>query len=114
MQRIRKVVLKDGFLQRIGSTAFSGCSSLSRIEIPPSITSIDDFAFNGCTALVRVVLHEGLNKIGDRAFLKCSSLLHVDIPHSVIDVCNTAFNGCAVTFPRDLNGRIIRPYCLEG
>ena len=100
-----KVVLYDGFLRRIGKGAFSGCSSLSSIDIPPSVTEICDNAFAWCRALVKVVLHEGLNKIEDRAFSGCSLLLHVDIPHSVTYIGDLAFRGCAVSIPK-------RPHCM--
>jgi hypothetical protein len=66
-----KVVLYDGFLQRIGRTAFGTCSSLSRINIPPSVTEICAYAFNYCTALVEVVLHKGLKRIGEETFKEC-------------------------------------------
>ena len=35
----------------IGSDAFSGCTGLTSITIPSSITSIDSNAFSGCTGL---------------------------------------------------------------
>ena len=34
--------------QTIGAYAFSGCTSLSKITIPSSVTTIEDDAFNGC------------------------------------------------------------------
>ena len=35
----------------IGSSAFSGCSSLTSITIPDSVTSINSYAFNNCISL---------------------------------------------------------------
>ncbi|MGM9530736.1 leucine-rich repeat protein [Intestinibacter sp.] len=35
----------------IGDGAFEGCTSLSNITIPDSVTSIGDGAFEGCTSL---------------------------------------------------------------
>ena len=39
----------------IGSSAFSGCSSLTSITIPDSVTSIGSYAFDGCYKLVEVI-----------------------------------------------------------
>ena len=87
-----EVVLNDG-LQRIGGSAFARCISLIRIDIPPSVTVIDDFAFSYCTALEEVVLHEGLKTIGGSAFIGCRSLIHIVIPRSVTAIGENAFNG---------------------
>ena len=38
----------------IASSAFSGCKSLTSVEIPDSVTSIKESAFNGCTSLTGV------------------------------------------------------------
>ena len=38
----------------IGSSAFSGCSSLTSITIPESVTSIGGSAFRDCTALIEI------------------------------------------------------------
>ena len=38
----------------IGSSAFSGCTSLTSVTIPDSVTSIGDYAFEKCTNLTRV------------------------------------------------------------
>ena len=89
------------------------CISLIRIDIPPSVTVIDDFAFSYCTALEEVVLHEGLQRIGGSAFIGCWSLIHSVIPHSVTAIGENAFNGCAVSILvgphfRKHNYRILR------
>ena len=43
-------------VNRIEGNAFSG-SYITRIELPASLTSIGDYAFNGCENLVSVVSH---------------------------------------------------------
>ncbi len=44
--------------QSIGHYAFLNCSELLRIDIPASVTEIDDTAFNGCDKLI-IVCPEG-------------------------------------------------------
>ena len=43
----------------IGGSAFSGCSSLTSIEIPNSVTSIGDGAFGYCTSLKDLHIEDG-------------------------------------------------------
>jgi len=104
-----KVVLYDGFLQIIRRYAFGYCSSLSRIDIPPSITSIEDSAFAWCTTLVKVVFHEGLNKLEILHFVNAArcSMLTSHILSQTFDICGYAFSVCAVSIPR-------RPHRMEG
>ena len=52
----------------IGNYAFSGCSSLSNVNLPNSITSIGSSAFNNCSNLTTIALPDGLIKIGSYAF----------------------------------------------
>ena len=40
----------------IGSSAFSGCSGLTEITLPASITSIGDSAFRNCSSLATVTI----------------------------------------------------------
>ena len=44
---IKKVVIKDG-VKNIGYLAFNGCSSLTTVTIPNSVTSIGSGAFATC------------------------------------------------------------------
>ncbi|MBO5584138.1 MAG: leucine-rich repeat protein [Prevotella sp.] len=52
----------------IGWAAFSGCSSLTSIEIPNSVTGIGDFAFGGCTGLTSITIPNSVMSIGGNAF----------------------------------------------
>ena len=45
--------------------AFSGCSSLSQIELPASLTSLGDNAFQGCSSLSEAMVPAGLKIIKD-------------------------------------------------
>ena len=80
----------------IGSSAFEGCSSLTSITIPNSVTSIGSYAFNGCTKLVNVTFEEGsqLMSIGNYAFSGCGSLESITIPNLVTSIGKYAFKNC--------------------
>lgn len=80
----------------IGESAFSS-SSLTSIEIPSSVKSIGQHAFNNCLKLYNVVLSEGVNIIGAEAFSICSSLKKITIPSSVQRIERSAFKNCGLT-----------------
>ncbi len=59
------------------------------------VTAIAPHAFEGCTALCRVILPASLRQIGEMAFLGCSHLRQLTIPGSVIRVGTLAFAKCS-------------------
>ena len=79
----------------IDSYAFSGCSGLTSIEIPNSVTSIGDGAFSGCSGLTSIEIPNSVTSIGYRAFKNCSGLTSIEIPNSVTSIGNGAFSGCS-------------------
>ena len=87
----------------IGGWAFGDCSSLMSVKIPNSVTSIGDFAFFGCSSLTSVTIPDSVTSIGISAFRDCSSLTSVTIPNSVTSIGRSAFYGCSsltsVTIP---------------
>ena len=87
----------------ICDNAFSYCTSLDRITIPDSVTSIGEWAFRGCLSLQSVTIPDSVTSIGDGAFIACTYLKSVAIPDSVTSIGNWAFWGCAslrgVTIP---------------
>jgi len=76
---LRKVILHEG-LQKIGTDAFYGCTSLSSIIIPSTVTEIGQYAFYNCDNLREVVLHGVPREIGIAAFTYCSSLERFTFP----------------------------------
>ena len=74
--------------------AFYGCTSLTRIEIPSSITSIGGWAFSGCTSLTSIEIPSGVTSIGDGAFAYCTSLTSIEIPSGVTSIRDYAFDNC--------------------
>lgn len=90
---ITKVYLLNGLIT-IGNAAFEGCTSLTEIEIPETVTHIEANAFRDCSALEILVLNEGLLKIGAGAFAGCENLKEVILPDSVTHIDTDAFAGC--------------------
>ena len=52
----------------IENYAFEGCSGLTGITIPNSVTSIGNWAFNGCSGLTSVTIPNSVTSIGKSAF----------------------------------------------
>ena len=79
----------------IDNCAFDGCSSLTSVTIPDSVTSIGGGAFSGCSSLTSVTIPDSVTTIGRSAFSGCSSLESVVIPDSVTSIGEWAFDGCS-------------------
>ncbi len=82
--------------------SFYGCSSLTSVTIPDSVTSIGSYAFYGCSSLTSVTIPNDVMSIGEYAFYGCSSLTNVTIPNKVVSIGRNAFanSGLArVTIP---------------
>jgi hypothetical protein len=58
----------------LGNNAFQSCSSLNSITIPSSITNIPSSTFNSCTGLTLMTIPASVTTIGSSAFLNCSAL----------------------------------------
>ena len=78
----------------IGDFAFNNCNSLTSITIPDSVTSIGDDAFSFCTSLENITIPDGVMSIGNSAFESCDSLANITIPDSVTSIGDYAFWYC--------------------
>ena len=76
----------------LGNSAFYGCSGLTSITIPNSVTSIGKSAFWGCSGLTSVTIPNSVTSIGDYAFYNCSGLTSVNI-FDLAAWCNISFIG---------------------
>ena len=79
---------------KIGEAAFDGCTALTSVEIPNSVTSIGSNAFRDCEGLTSVVIGNGVTSIGDYAFYDCRALTSIELPVSLRSIGENAFTRC--------------------
>ena len=107
----------------IGGSAFYGCTGLTSLTIPNSVTIMEGSAFRGCTGLTTVywnafnvtsypnlvssnpfynctnlstvVFGDSVETIPGLAFRGCSSLTSLTIGNSVTSINGSAFRGCS-------------------
>lgn len=58
------------------------------------VIKIGDWAFRGCSGLSGITLPNSITSIGGQAFLSCSGLSSITIPSSVTNIGLSAFSGC--------------------
>ena len=75
--------------------AFSGCSGLTSLTIPSSVTEIGSYAFEDCSGLTSLIIPSSVTSIGYYAFSGCSGLTSLTIPSSVTSIDDNAFSGCS-------------------
>ena len=89
----------DGFIytsnDKLGDYAFYGCSGLTSLTLPSSVTEIGEHAFLNCRGLTNFTIPSGVTKIGGAAFFSCYGLISLTIPSSVTAIGSGAFNGCS-------------------
>ena len=56
-----------------------------------SVTSLDSYAFRGCSLMSGIELPFSLTNIGYAAFFECSSLGDITIPAGVVSIGDGAF-----------------------
>lgn len=81
----------------IQNDAFNGCSALTGdLIIPNSVTEIGNNAFNGCTGFNgTLTLSSNLKTIGDNAFFNCTGFTgDLTLPNSVTTIGESAFAYC--------------------
>lgn len=74
--------------------AFAGCSNLTSISFPNSLTSIGYCAFANCSGLTSISFPNSVTSIRRAAFVCCSGLTSVIIGNNVTSIGDEAFYGC--------------------
>ena len=80
---------------KLGYGAFSGCSGLTSLTIPSSVTEIGESAFHGCSGLTSLTIPSGVTSIGNFAFRDCSGLTSIYVyTKKLPELGYYVFNGC--------------------
>ena len=72
-----KVKGKDGveyIVASLGASCFSGCSGLTSITIPSSVTSLGWYCFDGCSGLTSITIPSSVTSLGWYCFEDCQKL----------------------------------------
>ena len=89
----------DGFIytsnDKLGDYVFNGCSGLTSLTLPSSVTEIGEHAFLNCRGLTNFTIPSGVTKIGAGAFFCCYGLISLTIPSSVTAIGSQAFKHCS-------------------
>ena len=78
-------------LTLINMNSFYGCSSLSSITIPNTVTGIGTCAFASCSGLSSITIPAYVDRVGSMAFDGCSSLSSVYFEGNVAQWCRIDF-----------------------
>ena len=77
----------------INRQAFKNNKKLKGIIIPDTVTYVEDSLFSGCVSLTDVDLGKGITKIFSDMFYNCKSLESLTIPEQIEQLVNP-FDGC--------------------
>lgn len=78
----------------IAKQAFYGCKNLVSVEIPNSVTEIENSAFEGCTGLTSIKIPNSVTELGSYVFADCKNLESVEISNSITKIGVSAFHLC--------------------
>ncbi len=84
-----------GWTKQIPEYAFYGCSRLTSITIPESVTAIREYAFYNCSGLTGVTIPNSVTAIGECAFYNCSKMTSMVIPENVDTIDRYTFYNCS-------------------
>ena len=90
---LTSIVISEN-VSEIGNYAFGFCASLTTVTLPEdgSLTAINWGAFNGCTSLTSINIPSTVTYLGTYAFSGCTSLEDLYLPASVTSI-NGSFHG---------------------
>lgn len=95
---------------------FHECNKLSKVILPTSLTTIDEWSFYNCTNLTTMTLPQSVRLIGGSAFYGCTSLSQINLPQAITTIESSAFTYCSslreITIPDKVTA--IDRYVFQG
>ena len=77
----------------IAEKAFASCA-ITSIDIPGTVTSLNNDVFSRCTALTKVTLGEGFTTLGSTVFWYCITLTDISLPSTLTSIGQQCFDRC--------------------
>ncbi len=81
----------------LGMGCFIANEEMVSVDIPESVTMIEDFAFYSCTNLTIVTGGEGIKEIQDQVFDKCNKLENITLFEGLEHIGEFAFSSTSIT-----------------
>lgn len=80
-------------------------ANLIEVNIPASVTTLEDYAFSSCAYLITVNFAEDsqLTSIGKQAFYNCWNLSSINLPNTVASIGSWAFGYCPLLTELDVS-----------
>ena len=90
------VSYNDRKITSLSEGAFMGCTSLTGLTLPASLTTINKSCFEGCTSLIELALPDTISTVGEAAFKDCASLKSMDFSATKLGnvINDSLFEGC--------------------
>ena len=116
---LESIDLSNSSITEIPKNAFSNCTSLKTVKLPPTVTKIADDAFANCKKLEEIqgLSNCKISEIGKDAFAGCYNLKTFDLSSATItalpdSLCNNMYAVTTVRLPKTLTS--IGTSALEG
>ena len=116
---LESIDLSNSSITEIPENAFSNCTSLKTVKLPPTVTKIADDAFANCKKLEEIqgLSNCKISEIGTDAFAGCYNLKTFDLSSATItalpdSLCNNMYAVTTVRLPKTLTS--IGTSALEG
>ena len=116
---LESIDLSNSSITEIPKNAFSNCTSLKTVKLPPTVTKIADDAFANCKKLEEIqgLSNCKISEIGKDAFAGCYNLKTFDISSATITslpdtICSNMYALTSIHLPKTLTS--IGTSALEG
>lgn len=91
---LKNLIIADGVAE-VAKYEYCDKTFLESVYVPGSVQKIGVSAFDGCSTLQNVQLQEGISVIDNRGFALCSRISQIALPNSVVRLGNASFYGCS-------------------